>query len=45
MDDSIRAWLNYIEQAIMEINSFITSIQTFSDFKGFKNQACCGTQC
>lgn len=33
MDDEIKAWLKDIEQAILEINSFIPDLKNFRDFQ------------
>jgi uncharacterized protein with HEPN domain len=33
MDKEVKTWLKDIEQAILEINSFITEIKNFKDFQ------------
>jgi uncharacterized protein with HEPN domain len=33
MDNEVRTWLKDIEQAILEINSFIPEIKSFKDFQ------------
>lgn len=33
MDDGIRTWLKDIDQAILEINSFIPEVKNFKEFK------------
>lgn len=33
MDHEIKAWLKDIEQAILEINSFIPDLKNFRDFQ------------
>jgi hypothetical protein len=35
MDNEIKTWLNDIEQAIAEINSFIPEVRNFKDFQTY----------
>jgi hypothetical protein len=37
MDNEVKTWLKDIEQAIIEINSFIPEIKNFKDFQKDKS--------